>query len=152
MLAALPAHVGQRSVPGVAPFTAAQRAAALGVRGLQYGTVGVVTGALGAASVQALVALREAFDPGFSPPATVQSVWGTGTAWGAFMALSSNLRYNGVNLVEEALYCRSPAAGKLGSVVLRLVNNWAGAAQWVGVTRTVSLDVPWRCAAPAAGS
>lgn len=34
-----------------------------------------------------------------------------------------------MNLVEDLLFARSAALGKAGSVVLRLANNWVGAAQ-----------------------
>jgi hypothetical protein len=68
-LSALPAHFFQRG-----PFTPAQRAGALAVRACQYGAVGLATGAAGTASVHGLVALRQAADAGFCPPARVQAV------------------------------------------------------------------------------
>lgn len=151
-LAALPSHVFQRSPPGRAPFALRTRAAALGVKSVQYGGVGFATGCLGAASVQGLIWLRERLDPGFIPPPTVQGVAGTGAAWGTFMSTSSLLRYNVVNGLEDALYRRGPGAGLAGSMALRLANNWAGAAQWMLLTtRCIDLDVPWTPARPAAG-
>ena len=142
-IAAFPAHVFQRAAPG-APFSLPARAATFLIKGVQYGGVGFAMGCLGAATVQGLVRLRERVDPDFESPATVQSIRGTGGAWSGFMATSSNVRYNLVNGLEDALYRRSARAGKLGSVALRLMNNWAGAAQWVLVTEYLDLEVPWK--------
>lgn len=143
-LAGFPSHVFQFTPLGMAPFTLRARAATLLLKGLQYGGVGFCMGMLGAASVQALVFIRERLDGSFEPPATVQSVSGTGAAWGSFMATSSNVRYNLVNGLEDALYRKSVGAGKLGSVALRLLNNYAGAAQWVALTDYLDLDIPWK--------
>lgn len=142
-LEALPAHVFQRAGPGVAGFSTRARVATLLLKAAQYGGVGFAMGCLGAASVQLLIWVRERTDSTFVPPATVQSIKGTGMAWSGFMASSSNVRYNVVNGMEDALYRHGARAGKLGSVALRLLNNWAGAAQWVVVADTWRLDVPW---------
>ena len=147
-LEALPSHVFQSSphLLGPAPFTPISRLSTFLVKALQYGGVGYVMGCVGAASVRGLIMVRQRFDPVFSPPEKVQSLVGTGLCWSAFMATSSNARYNVVNGLEEALYRRSGRVGTLGSVVLRLMNNWAGAAQWVAVTNRINLDVPWKTA------
>lgn len=90
-LGALPSHVFQRSTPGRPRFSGRQRLATLGLKAVQYGTVGAAMGALGAALVHALVGLRERSDPSFAPPAAVQSVGGVAALWGAFMASNSNV-------------------------------------------------------------
>ena len=59
------------------------------------------------------------------------------------MSSSSNLRYNILNSLEDALFARGVGVGRLGSVALRLANNWAGAAQWVALTRLLRLDEPY---------
>ena len=146
--ARLPAHVFQLAPAGAAPFSFGARLVTFALKALQYGGVGFAMGCLGAATVQGLLRLRERLDPDFVPPALVQSVEGTGAAWSGFMATSSNARYNLVNCCEDMLYRRSPGAGKLGSVALRLLNNWAGAAQWVMVTNHLELERPWVAAAP----
>lgn len=143
-LEALPAHIFQRTPLGAAaPFTPTARLGTFFLKAVQYGSVGLVTGGLGAYTVKTLVTLREQFDPDFQPPKTVQSIKGTGLAWSGFMATSSNIRYNLVNFCEDALYTRSARAGKLGSVILRLMNNYAGAAQWVALTNRLNLNIPW---------
>jgi hypothetical protein len=142
-LAALPAHFFQGAPVGAAPFALSSRFATLALKAVQYGGVGFIMGTLGASLVQSLIALREKVDGSFQPPGTVQSVGGTGAAWCTFMATSSNVRYNAVNALEDVLYSRGARAGKLGSVALRLLNNWAGAAQWVMVTETMKLHVPY---------
>lgn len=142
-MARLPAHIFQRAPPGVAPFSPAKRLATFALKALQYGGVGFGMGCLGSSAVQGLTRLRELLDPGFVPPATVQSALGTGAAWAGFMATSSNARYNVVNGMEDALYRRGTGLGRAGSVALRLLNNWAGAAQWVVVTERLALDRAW---------
>lgn len=144
-LARLPAYAFMPSPPGGPAFSLGQRCAALAFKGLQYGAVGVAMGALGTACVHGLLALRERSDPNFQPPARVQSVAGVATLWAAYMATSANLRFNAVNLAEELLFGMSPAAGRAGSIALRLANNWAGAAQWVWLCNQPRLDIsqPW---------
>ncbi len=139
----LPAHVFQGSPVGKAPFTAKARLATLLLKGVQYGAIGLGMGALGALCVHGLIYMRERFDPTFEPPKKVQSVLGTGAVWSGFMATSSNVRYNALTAMEDAMWLRGPAYGKFGSFVLRLVNNYAGAAQWVKVTSVHNIEVDW---------
>ncbi|KAL4528661.1 hypothetical protein Ndes2526B_g07228 [Nannochloris sp. 'desiccata'] len=139
----LPSHVFQKSPSAVTPFTKTSRFTTFLMKGVQYSAVGYAMGCLGAASVQGLIWIRERFDPIFVPPPTVQSITGTGFAWSTFMGTSSNVRYNLVHGLEDYLYRKSAKAGTLGSVVLRLLNNYAGAAQWVYVCDKIDLDVPW---------
>jgi len=143
-IASLPTHVFQSAAPGTKSFTPSARFLTFLLKGVQYGIVGFAMGCLGAGSVQALLWVREHLDPYFEPPATVQSIRGTGVGWSIFMATSSNLRYNMVTGLEDVLYWRSVRAGKLGSVAVRLVNNWAGAIQWVMVTGYLDLNRPWK--------
>lgn len=75
---------------------------------------------------------------------TVQSCYGTGKAWGGFMAVNSNIRYNLVNAAEDAMYHYGSRIGKLSSVALRLGNNWLGAAQWLALTDGLDLNIPWK--------
>ncbi len=98
----------------------------------------------GTSLVHGLTELRERMDPSFTPPATMQSIVGTGAGWLYFMAFSSNVRYNLVNACEELLYTRYPGAviPKLASVGLRLVNNFVGAANWIQVAHMMKLSVP----------
>jgi len=139
----LPAHVFQTSPPGKTPFTVTARLCTLLLKGVQYGAIGLGMGALGAMCVHGLIYLRERFDQRFDPPQRVQSVLGTGAVWSGFMATSSNVRYNALTAMEDAMWARGPAAGKFGSFVLRLVNNYAGAAQWVKVTSVHNIEEDW---------
>ena len=91
--AALPAHVFQRSPPGGPAFTPVQRVGTLALKAVQYGALGLAMGVLGTATVHGLIGLRERVDPGFTPPARVQSIGGVAALWGAFMATNSNVRY-----------------------------------------------------------
>lgn len=139
----LPAHVFQLSPPGKTPFTPAARFATLLLKGVQYGAIGLGMGALGAMCVHGLIYLRETFDSSFDPPKKVQSVLGTGAVWSGFMATSSNIRYNALTAMEDAMWVRGPVFGKAGSFVLRLLNNYAGAAQWVKVTSVHNIEEDW---------
>lgn len=143
---ALPAHVFQKSSTSTPAFTLGQRAGTFLLKAVQYGSVGSTMGFLGTSAVHALIRTRELLDPAFSPPTTVQSPKGVAAAWGTFMAISSNVRYNLVNASEDFLYSRGGVVGKLGSVVLRLANNWAGAAQWIVLcnrTALFNVETPW---------
>jgi hypothetical protein len=146
---ALPAHVFQKSSISTStpPFTIGHRAGTFLLKAVQYGSVGSTMGFLGTSAVHALIRTRELLDPAFSPPTTVQSPQGVAAAWGTFMASSSNVRYNLVNASEDFLYSKGGVIGKLGSVVLRLANNWAGAAQWIVLcnrTTLFNVETPWR--------
>ena len=129
-------------------------------------------GCAGSALVRALVAAREAADPSYSPPPTEQRVLDTGLAWCYFMAVSSNLRYNAINGVEDWAYARarrgvaaaaaaaaaasggaaagaaaplllaSPAAARSVSVALRLSNNVFGAHSFIQLAEFLKLDRP----------
>ena len=140
----LPAHVFQISPSGAAPFTARARLATFVLKGVQYGAVGLCMGSLGAACVHALIHIRESLDPNFIPPKRVQSILGTGAVWSGFMATSSNIRYNALTVLEDIMYMKGPGMGKAGSFALRLINNWAGAAQWVAVTSVHSIEEEWK--------
>jgi hypothetical protein len=59
------------------------------------------------------------------------------------MATSSNARYNAVNALEQAAYAAGPGRGKAASLLLRLVNNYAGAAHWVAVSAALPLEEAW---------
>ena len=160
-LASLPSHAFQAG-----GFSVKARLACLGARAVQYGTVGLLMGCAGSALVRALVAAREAADPDYSPPPTEQRVLDTGLAWCYFMAVSSNLRYNAINAVEDAAYSRarrgvvaaaaaasasaaaaplflaSPAAARAVSVALRLSNNVFGAHSFIQLADFLNLDRP----------
>lgn len=161
-LASLPAHAFQAG-----NFSTGARLACLGARAVQYGAVGLLMGCAGSALVRALVAAREAADPSYEPPPTEQRVLDTGLAWCYFMAVSSNLRYNAINGVEDWAYARarkgiamaaaasggggaaaaplflaSPAAARSISVALRLSNNVFGAHSFIQLAKFLNLDRP----------
>eukprot|EP00884_Botryococcus_braunii_P023153 jgi/Botrbrau1/9521/Bobra.0211s0012.1 len=139
-LARLPSHVFQRPFRR---YTLVQRVACFGTKMVQYGTVGFIMGCVGSAAVAGLTSLREQLDPDFVPPPTVQPVLGTGLGWLYFLGIHSNVRYNFVNAIEDVLYTRYPGpVSKLGSVGLRLANNFVGAASWMRTAQAMGLNQP----------
>ena len=106
MLASLPAHALQRAQPGQPAFTAAQRLACFAIKAVQYGSVGFAMGCMGTGLVHGLTAMRERADTSYEPPPVVQPILGTGLGWLYFMGMSSNMRYNTINAMEDALYSR----------------------------------------------
>eukprot|EP00741_Cyanophora_paradoxa_P023754 tig00021617_g22945.t1 len=144
-LAALPPYALARSPAGAAPYTAAQRAAAVVYKGLLLGSVGFTAGIVGTGITAALLELnrRRRLRAGEAVPAPPRPRYlFTGLAWFAFMSTASNLRLQAVNGVEGEVYRR--AAGTAlpfaTTVALRLVNTYLGVSQWIDFVRAIGLQ------------
>ena len=134
----LPPHVFASGL-----YTATQRAACFLWKALQYGIIGFSMGLAGSFAVNRMTDVRELTDEKFEPPSEAPSAILTGLGWLYFMGLNSNLRYNLVAAGEQLLYRRYPgAASKLGSVGLRLANNFVGAYQWVDLADEIGVSQP----------
>jgi len=75
------------------PFTLGQRFKAPLRNGMKLFCVGVGASFVGVIVTNALIGLRQMLDPGFKPLNQPQNVLQTSAAYGAYMATSSNLRY-----------------------------------------------------------
>ena len=135
--ARVPAHVFQAG-----PFSPAARMGCFGVRALQYGALGAVSGVVGGGAIEALTTARAAADPSFTPPPTWAPPLATGGVWAYFMALSSNARYNLVNGAEAAVASAAPGSAKAATIALRLATNWAGASHFMHVADRLGLNRP----------
>lgn len=140
IIRSLPAHV-----MAYGTFTPAQRIACFLYKAVQYGAVGFTMGIAGTSVVNLLTDVREVADPTFQPPAMWPSALLTGLGWLYFMGVSSNVRYNMISAGEQYLYGTYPGAvSKMGSVALRLANNFVGAYLWVDLAEQLGVSQPRR--------
>ena len=134
----LPPHIWASGL-----YTHTQRAACFLWKAVQYGIIGFSTGLMGSFAVNRMTDVRELTDEKFEPPSEAPSAILTGLGWLYFMGINSNIRYNMVAAGEQFLYRRHPGAvSKLGSVGLRLANNFVGAYQWVDLADEIEVSQP----------
>jgi Protein RETICULATA-related len=134
-LADLPPHVFASGL-----HTRMQRFACFWWKAIQYGAIGLTMGYVGSSAVNRMTDLREMTDESFVPPTEAPSAVLTGLGWLYFMGISSNVRYNLIAAAEQLMYRRQPGlASKLGSVALRLTNNFAGAYLWVDLADEIGV-------------
>lgn len=136
----LPPHVFATGL-----YTNMQRIACFCWKSLQYGIIGFSMGVAGSAAVNSMTDLRELTDAKFEPPSEAPSAILTGLGWLYFMGISSNVRYNLIAFAEQFLYRRHPGSlSKMGSIALRLVNNFAAAYLWVDLADEIGVQQPRR--------
>jgi len=142
-LAALPASVCEASSPGRA-YTVAQRAASFVVTGGQYAVIGFGAGLVGTALTYGVIQARRALDAAYVPDRPQPAVIPNSAAWAAFMAGSSNVRFQAVDGVElavdRALGGRRPGVLRVTILGLRTANNLLGGIQFVQFMRWLGLQ------------
>lgn len=141
-LRGLPAHSLQ-----VGQYTLAQRVGALALRGAQFFGVGFGAAAVGHSltlaaldSQKAAAAARGDKAPDLAEPAGVGA---TAAAWGWFMGVSSNARYQLVNGFEERVLDTLPiGAGpkSLATFLLRFGNTYLGTLNWMWWAKEVGVQ------------
>ncbi len=124
-------------------YTLPLRAAAFVYAAAQYMVIGVVAGIVGTAITYGLIEGRKALDKQYAPKRPLPDVLPNALAWGAFMALSSNTRFQIVEGMERAIahFCggaQKPAVNA-GIVTLRFANNYWGGVQFVQFFRWIGL-------------
>ena len=148
-VAALPAHALQ-----VGAFTLPQRLGALALRGAQFFAVGAGAAALGHSATVAMVERQKAaaaargekppkLKKGEAPPKELGPIVDTAAAWGVFMALSSNARYQLVNGFEERVLDPlplPPLAKSLATFWLRFGNTFVGTVNWMWWAKLVGVQ------------
>lgn len=141
-LSSLPANVFQTSTTAQT-FTLLQRIVSFGYVGLQYAAMGFAGGLVGTAITYGLIEARKRLEKGYSPERPLPDVISNSAAWGVFMAVSSNTRFQIVEGIEQAIAKvaagRAPAAVNTGIVALRLANNYWGGVQFVQFFRFLGL-------------
>lgn len=136
----IPRHFSQ-----IGSFNASSRLAALFVKGFQFGCAGFLSSVVGHGLTRSLVSYRNsrrsqsnaAGDDAVSDDDGVilAPVMKTSLAWGSFMAISSNIRYQMVNGVEqrmlEPLFGQFLPALTAVTFALRLANCYVGSMMWL---------------------
>jgi len=152
-LARVPSAVLEASPPGGPRYTPAARAACLGVKFGEYSLAGMACGAAGQALANGLMGLKRSLaasaaasagapppHPGLTPP----PVGLTALTWGAFMGLSSNVRYQIVYGLErgvDASLARSfPPAAYAATLAFRFVNNVIGGENFIDMARWMGIQ------------
>lgn len=141
-LNSLPANAFEVAAKGKS-FSIAQRIASFFYAGAQYAAVGLGAGVVGMGITYALIESRKALDKSFEPKRPMPDLWGSSVGWAAFMAISSNTRFQIVEGLETAL-ARSLAgkadmALKASIIALRFGNNYWGGVQFVQFFRYLGL-------------
>ncbi|PXF48460.1 Protein RETICULATA-RELATED 4, chloroplastic [Gracilariopsis chorda] len=126
---ALPRHAGQ-----VGNFLLGERIVAFIWKGVQFGTVGFTSSMVGHGLTSWLVKARNASGHKIGD-VTLAPVIPNSLAWGSFLMVSSNSRYQAVNCIEQRVLDRFLVGNGmlLGLVTfaLRAGNSYFGSAQWL---------------------
>ncbi|GJP38740.1 hypothetical protein CLOM_g23155 [Closterium sp. NIES-68] len=150
-LSALPSSVFEASLPGH-KFSAAQRSVTLFVKGVEYAGFGFASGLVGQGIANGVMNLKSNMrqrngesahteDSHVKPP----PLFKTALLWGAFMAISSNPRYQVVTglerLVDGSAVARSlPWLSGSFTVAVRFANNIYGSSQFVDWARLAGVQ------------
>eukprot|EP00798_Chlamydomonas_sp_ICE-L_P007664 gene7664-820_t len=144
--AGCPDNAFQKVPPGMAPFTVGQRSKAILRNGLKLLAVGFGSSLFGVGLTNSLVMLRFFLDPSWSgPPNDPQNVVATSLAYGVYMAVSSNLRYQIIaGVIEErgieVFFAGNPRACTILSFFTRTSNTFLGSLLWVDFIRVLGMQ------------
>jgi len=134
-----PDNCFQKVQPGSAPFTTVQRVGALAVNGGKLLAVGTVASLVGVGAINALMGLRQQLDPGWVPLNPPQNIVATSLAYGTYMGISSNFRYQVIaGIIEERgieVWFSNPRVRGICSFLIRTSNTFIGSLLWVDFIR-----------------
>ncbi|GMH39518.1 hypothetical protein BSKO_07416 [Bryopsis sp. KO-2023] len=136
IISSIPGHTLQRG-----NFSLGQRALTLVYRGGQFFLVGFGCSAVGHSITKAAVEAQEV--PEGEEPPVLAPVLDNSIGWASFMGLSSNLRYQTVNFVEESVldaFVPSKLLNVPLTFSLRFANCFLGGVQWVWFAKTLGLQ------------
>jgi hypothetical protein len=145
MFAGCPDNAFQKVQPGMPAFTILQRLGAPVRNGLKLLGVGFGASLVGVGITNALIGLRQLLDPTFLPLNQAQDVVTTSLAYGAYMATSSNLRYQvlagvveerGIETIFKGNYKLCAAL----SFLVRTGNTFLGSLLWVDFIRLLGMQ------------
>jgi len=140
MFARCPDNAFQKVRPGTSAYTLVQRAGAVVRNGAKLLVVGTGASVFGVGMTNGLAAVRTALDPTWQAPNGPQDLVGTSLAYGTYMAVSSNLRYQIVaGVIEErgieTIFKGQPGVCHALSFVVRTLNTFVGSLLWVDFVR-----------------
>lgn len=134
----LPGGVFEKSTGG-RKFSLQDRVGCYVARGLEYSLAGIVCGVVGQALASGMMIAKRQYYGAKDNDIAVPPVLETGLVWGAFMALSSNTRYQIVagleRVVDETIARKVPGIAYLTTTVLRFGNNVIGGEQFIDMAR-----------------
>lgn len=130
---------------GAVPFTRLQRLAAVARNGSKLFLVGTMASFLGTGATNASIYLRKRLDPNYAQQGEDMDLVRQSLAYGLYMSVSSNLRYQFVagvaeQRIIEPLLHGHPLASTLASFILRTGNTFAGSLLWVDFIRLCGLQ------------
>jgi len=131
-IASLPGHFLQ-----VGNYSWGQRIGNIGLRFVQFSTIGVATSAIGHGLVVASLRNDEKAQEQLAPVHKVAIGWGT------FMAVSTNMRYQLVNCWEERVlevFVPNKALNTLVTFFVRFGNCYLGGEQWIWASRRFGIQ------------
>ncbi|KXZ56878.1 hypothetical protein GPECTOR_1g792 [Gonium pectorale] len=140
-----PDNAFQKVPPGMEPFTLGQRVGAILRNGSKLLGVGFCASMIGVGVTNALLGVRQMLDPTFSPPNAPQNVVGTSAAYGVYMSISSNLRYQIIaGIIEErgieVMFKGNHQLCHLLSFAARTGNTFVGSLLWVDFVRLMGMQ------------
>jgi len=138
------------------PFSAVQRLAAVGRNGAKLFVVGTAASFVGTGMTNGILAVRKALDPSLKQQGEDMDLVRQSFAYGLYMSVSSNLRYQllaGVaeQRIIEPLLHGNPLASTAASFVVRTANTFVGSLLWVDFIRLLGLQKQ-KAAAPQPGA
>ncbi|CAL5227226.1 g10148 [Coccomyxa viridis] len=140
-----PENAFQRVPQGYKPFTPLQRSGAVIRNGAKLLGVGFGASLIGVSITNALIFLRQQMDPSWSPQNAPQDVVRMSAAYGSYMAISSNLRYQIIaGVIEErgieVMFKNNKAICSLLTFIVRTSNTFIGSLLWVDYLRLIGLQ------------
>ncbi|GLI69134.1 hypothetical protein VaNZ11_013689 [Volvox africanus] len=140
-----PDNAFQKVPPGMEPFTLAQRLGAILRNGSKLLCVGFCASMIGVGVTNALLGVRQMMDPSLAPPNAPQNVVATSGAYGVYMSISSNLRYQVIaGIIEErgieVLFKGKHELCHLLSFAARTGNTFLGSLLWVDFVRLCGMQ------------
>jgi len=139
----LPANAFEKSLPPLRVYTLPSRVLTVLHTSAQYFLIGFASGVVGTAITYGLLHLRKAMDAHYTPVRPMPPVLPNSIGWGAFMALSSNPRFQlveGLERLSHMLFANHAVLNRSLIVSLRFLNNFYGGIHFVQFFRWAGLQ------------
>jgi hypothetical protein len=139
----LPANAFEKSMPPLRVYSLPSRIFTVLHTSTQYFMIGFACGIVGTAITYGLLGIRQTFDPAYKPVRPMPPVVPNSIGWGAFMALSSNPRFQlveGLERLSHMIFAKQPFWNRSLIVSLRFLNNFYGGIHFVQFFRWAGLQ------------